>query len=117
MADELPINIDRPKAEKTLRGAFPLHAFKRQSESVAEENITGTVCDINGAGFSFLSEDPYTAGETLSLRIDLPGSNHFFKVKVIRIETSGDLKIITVVFVEMSPEHEQALSAALFSRS
>ena len=110
--DGTPTNSERRGSERTPQ-SFPLHASKVYSEILSEERITGVVCNISGRGLSFLSDADYVVGDLLHLQIDLLSSVHHLKAKVMRIDLLGDSKILGVSFVDMSPDHEQALIEAL----
>ena len=96
--------------------SFPVRASKFHPEAVSEESITGVVHDISGNGLSFFCEADYAVGDFLNLQIDLPGSSHQVKAKVVRKEILGNSKIIAAVFVEMSLEHQKTLVEALLLR-
>ena len=108
------IRKERRRSERITQ-AYLLQATK-ESETLAQEQITGLTRDISGSGLSFLSDREYTVGDTLNLQINLATSQHQIRVRVVHVETFGESKNVGVAFLDMSPAHQKALLEELFQK-
>ena len=107
--------IERRKSERVSQ-EFLVHATRKLSENLKQEDITGFTRDINNTGLSFLTDADYSIGDMLDLDIELASSQHHLRVRVTHIEPMGDSNIIGVAFLEVSPGHQKALMDELFQR-
>lgn len=106
---------ERRKSER-ISQSFPVLASKDLSENISHEDIAGLTRDVNSTGLSFLTQQDYSIGDVLSLRMDLPSSQHHFRARVTHAQRLGDSTIIGVAFLDMSSEHQKALMDELCLR-
>ena len=113
--DEDPKIVERRKSERIFQ-SYPVYVSKDLSERLSQEQITGFTRNISSTGLSFLTDKEYQIGDTLSLQIDLPSSQHHLRVKVMHVEILGDSRNTGVAFLDMSLAHQKALMDELFQK-